>query len=64
MPFYRIFGTWTTADQALLSFSANLLVLIAIILLPLRKTVAKRLCRVAANSFMKKSPAKLSPNSE
>jgi hypothetical protein len=37
MPFYRIFGTWTTTDQALLSFSANLLVLLAILLLPLRK---------------------------
>ncbi|HLE75260.1 MAG TPA: hypothetical protein VI864_04360 [Candidatus Bathyarchaeia archaeon] len=36
-PFYRIFGTWTTTDQALLSFFANLLVLIAISLLPLRQ---------------------------
>ena len=37
MPFYRIFGTWTTTHQILLSFSANLLVLLALIVLPLRK---------------------------
>jgi len=30
-PFYRIFGTWTTTHQILLSFSANLLSSLAII---------------------------------
>jgi hypothetical protein len=37
MPFYRILGTWTTLHQILLSFSANLLSSIVIIVLPLAK---------------------------
>jgi hypothetical protein len=37
MPFYRIFGTWTTTHQILLSFSANLLVSLAILWMPMVK---------------------------
>jgi hypothetical protein len=36
-PFYRIFGSWTTTQQILLSFSANLLSSLAIIGLPFAK---------------------------
>jgi hypothetical protein len=37
MPFYRIFGSWTTTHQIMLSFSANLLFSLAIILRSLTK---------------------------
>ena len=64
MPFYRIFGTWTTTHQILLSFSANLLVWLAIILLPLRKQRQRVSAGLPRMHSWKKSSAKLSPNSE
>jgi len=36
-PFYRIFGSWTTTRQILLSFSANLLSMLVIIGVPLAR---------------------------
>ena len=43
MLFYRIFGSWTTVHQILLSFSANLSASLAVILLPLMKQSPKLL---------------------
>src|SRR3989304_2850088 len=37
MPFFRVFGSWTTPHQILLSFFTNLTASLAIILLPLMK---------------------------
>lgn len=64
MPFYRIFGTWTTTHQIMLSSSANLLVWLAIILLPLRKQRQRVAAELPPDSFMKKSQPKLPPNSD
>jgi hypothetical protein len=49
MPFYRIFGSWTTANQVLLSFSANLLACLALVLFPLVKQ-RRRFSKVKSDS--------------
>jgi hypothetical protein len=54
MPFYRIFGTWTTTHQILLSFSANLLVSLAILLLPLVKQRQNFSTKLPSGSFAEK----------
>ena len=53
MPFYRIFGTWTTVNQILLSFSANLIVTLFTNLLPLIKQRQSVSTKLSLNSFAK-----------
>jgi hypothetical protein len=55
MPFYRIFGTWTTTDQVLLSFSANLLVLLAITLRSIIKQRQMSSAKLPLNSCSRKN---------
>jgi len=64
MPFYRIFGTWTTTHQILLSFSANLLAGLSLFLISLRKQQQRVSAKLPQVSFLKKAMHKLLPNSD
>src|SRR4030067_305380 len=57
MPFYRIFGSWTTAHQILLSFSMNFTASLAIILLPLMKQSPKLLSTKIRTPMRETAPA-------
>jgi len=50
-PFYRIFGSWTTAHQIVLSLSANLLASLAIIGLPLIKQRRRNAIKLPPNYY-------------